>query len=130
MGRTEVHPKTVTKPWGKEVWIELNDKYCFKELHLKQGNRTSFQYHQKKHETGYVIKGKLELWLENDKGEIIKKIMEVGDFYIIKPLKKHRMIAIEDAVYLEASTPEVDDVIRLEDDVGRPNGKIKSEHSK
>ena len=63
-------PKTINKPWGKEVWLELNDKYCYKRIYINAGQRTSFQYHQKKLETNYIISGQAEVWLENNQGII------------------------------------------------------------
>ena len=67
--------KTVSKPWGKEIWLELNDKYCYKRIYIDAGTRTSYQYHENKLETNYIIEGEAEVWLENDSGEVeIKKI--------------------------------------------------------
>ena len=123
-----IGPKIVNKPWGKEVWIEVNDKYCFKKLHLNKGKRTSFQFHEQKIETLYLIDGVLEVLLENDVGELVTFFMYPGDFLNVRPPKKHRMTAVENCVYFEASTPEVDDVIRIEDDSKRQSGKIESEH--
>lgn len=122
------YPKTVDKPWGKEVWLELNDRYCYKRIYINAGHRTSFQYHEKKHETNYIISGEAEVWLENDNGEIEKKKMKADDFFNVIPPKKHRVIALTDLVLQEVSTPEVDDVIRIEDDAARGNGRIASEH--
>ena len=122
--------KTINKPWGKELWLELNDKYCYKRIHINKGHRTSFQYHEKKLETNYIIKGKAEIWLEDDKGEIQKTIMKEGDHFTVHPPKKHRVIALTDIILQEVSTPEVDDVIRIEDDANRSDGKIEHEHSK
>ena len=122
------YPKTVVKPWGKEVWLELNDRYCYKRIYINAGHRTSFQYHEKKHETNYIISGEAEVWLENDKGEIEKKKMKADDFFPVRPPQKHRVIAITDLVLQEVSTPEVDDVIRIEDDAARGDGRIESEH--
>ena len=65
--------KVVHKPWGKEEWLALNDFYCYKRIYINAGYKTSFQYHEKKHETNYIIKGEAEVWLENDEGKIIKK---------------------------------------------------------
>ena len=120
--------KTVKKPWGKEIWMELNDKYCYKRLYINAGHRTSFQYHLKKLETIYIIKGQAEVWLENESGEIEKKIMGPDCFFTNKPMQKHRVVAITDIILQEVSTPEVDDVIRIEDDTNRKDGKIESEH--
>jgi len=121
-------PKTVKKPWGKEVWLELNDKYCYKRIYINAGTKTSFQYHHKKKETNYIIEGEAEIWLENDSGEIDKTKMGPNDFFTVHPPKKHRVIAITDVILQEVSTPEVDDVIRIEDDSNRPDGRIEEEH--
>jgi len=80
--------KTVIKPWGKEIWLELNDRYCYKRIYINAGTRTSFQYHEKKFETNYIIDGKAEVWLENDKGEIEKIQMGPNDFFNVQPPKK------------------------------------------
>ena len=122
--------KTIYKPWGKELWLELNDKYCYKRIHINAGTKTSYQYHIKKLETNYIIKGKAEVWLENDEGVVEKKIMKQGDFFTVNPPKKHRVIAITDIILQEVSTPEVDDVVRISDDSGRGDGKIEHEHMK
>jgi choline kinase/quercetin dioxygenase-like cupin family protein/thiamine kinase-like enzyme len=122
--------KTIYKPWGKELWLELNDKYCYKRIHINAGTKTSYQYHVEKLETNYIIEGKAEVWLENDEGVVEKKIMKAGDFFTVHPPKKHRVIAITDIVLQEVSTPEVDDVIRISDDSDRGDGKIEHEHMK
>ncbi len=121
--------KEVTKPWGKEVWLELNDHYCYKRIYINAGTRTSYQYHNKKIETNFIIAGEAEVWLENDNGVVEKFQMTAGDFFNVAPPKKHRVIAITDIILQEVSTPEVDDVVRLEDDTQRPDGKIESEHA-
>ena len=122
--------KTIYKPWGKEEWLELNDKYCYKRIYINAGTKTSYQYHDQKLETNYIIEGTAEIWLENDEGVVEKKIMKAGDFFTVEPPKKHRVIAISDIILQEVSTPEVDDVIRISDDSGRGSGKIKHEHMK
>lgn len=121
--------KTVTKPWGKEEWLELNDAYCYKRIYINAGYKTSFQYHEKKRETNYLISGKAEVWLENDMGEIEKKIFNAGEFFNVLPPKKHRVIALTDIILQEVSTPEVNDVIRIEDDANRKDGLIEGEHT-
>jgi len=120
--------KIVHKPWGKEVWLELNDKYCYKRIYINAGYKTSFQYHQFKKETNYIIEGTAEVWLENDEGIIEKKIMNAGDYFNVTPPKKHRVIAITDIILQEVSTPEVDDVFRIDDEFHRADGKILAEH--
>lgn len=120
--------KTVHKPWGKEEWLELNDAYCYKRIYINAGYKTSFQYHQFKKETNYIIAGTAEVWLENDNGEIEKKIMKAGDYFNVTPPKKHRVIAITDIILQEVSTPEVDDVFRIDDEFARADGKVEAEH--
>lgn len=120
--------KTVYKPWGKEEWIELNDKYCYKRIYINAGYKTSYQYHNFKRETNYIISGEAEIWLENDEGIVEKKIMKSGDFFNVTPPKKHRVIALTDIILQEVSTPEVDDVFRIDDEFNRPDGRVTSEH--
>ncbi len=122
--------KTIYKPWGKEVWLELNNKYCYKRIYINAGTKTSYQYHEQKLETNFIIDGTAEVWLENDEGVVEKKIMKAGEFFTVKPPRKHRVIAVTDIILQEVSTPEVDDVIRISDDSGRGDGKIEHEHMK
>lgn len=120
--------KTIYKPWGKEEWLELNDKYCYKRIYINAGYKTSYQYHKFKRETNYIISGEAEIWLENEDGIVEKKIMRSGEYFNVTPPKKHRVIALTDIILQEVSTPEVDDVIRIEDDTNRIDGKIEGEH--
>ena len=120
--------KTVMKPWGKEEWIAYNEFYALKLISLNEGHRTSLHYHNEKHETYYVDRGRILSWLENENGSIDKKEMEAGSIVEILPGKTHRVEAIEDAILIEVSTPHLDDVIRVEDDFGRGDGRIASEH--
>ena len=121
--------KIVKKHWGKEVWLELNDKYCYKRIYINKGTRTSYQYHNHKLETNYIISGDAEVWLENEKGIVEKILMKKDDFFTVLPRRKHRVIAITDLILQEVSTPEVDDVIRIHDDMSRPSGRIEDEHN-
>ena len=120
--------KIVHKPWGKEEWLALNDFYCYKRIYINAGYKTSYQYHQFKHETNYIISGTAEVWLENEDGLVEKKIMNAGDFFYVTPPRKHRVIAITDIILQEVSTPHVDDVIRINDEFNRTDGKIEAEH--
>lgn len=120
--------KVIYKPWGSEHWLELNDKYCYKRIYINAGHKTSYQYHEKKIETNYLIEGKAEIWLENEHGKIETFIMEKDQFFTVPKNRKHRVIAITNIILQEVSTPEVDDVIRIEDDTQRGNGKITDEH--
>tara|TARA_B110000444_G_scaffold260835_1_gene309474 strand:+ start:1666 stop:2001 length:336 start_codon:yes stop_codon:yes gene_type:complete len=107
--------KIIEKPWGHEELIELNDKYCLKKLLMKNGKRCSLQYHEKKLETIYVLEGDLSIQL-NKKVVVLKP----GQSITIQVGEVHRMFAENgDSLYLESSTPELDDVIRIEDDFGR-----------
>jgi mannose-6-phosphate isomerase len=98
--------KTIYKPWGREEWLELNDKYCYKRIYINAGTKTSYQYHENKLETNYLIEGTAEFWLENDEGVVEKTIEKPGFFVTIKPFKKHRVVAVTDIILQEVSTPE------------------------
>lgn len=120
--------KVVYKPWGKEEWLALNKFYCYKRIYINAGYKTSYQYHEFKHETNYIIEGTAEVWLENDEGIVEKKIMNAGEFFDVIPPRKHRVIALTDIVLQEVSTPHVDDVFRINDEFNRADGKIEAEH--
>ncbi len=116
--------KIIEKPWGQEEILEINNSYVVKRLTMKAGHKCSLQYHENKLETIYVLSGKLIIWLEGMKSEkqlIITPIeFSPGDVITIPTYTKHRMEAKEeDSIYLECSTPELDDVVKLHDDYGR-----------
>jgi len=111
--------KIVIKPWGEERWLELNSNYCYKVISINAGSRTSYQYHERKTETICIISGDAEVWLENDDGFVEKSKMVESDYFTVPPLRKHRVTAITDLVFHEVSTPEVEDVVRVEDDFNR-----------
>ena len=111
----------IEKPWGKEEILQINSKYMFKRLTMYKGHRCSLQYHLKKIETIFVLKGKLNILSGHDKNSLESVIYEEGQFITLFPGNIHRMEAIEDCVYLEASTPEIDDVVRIKDDYNRIN---------
>ena len=108
----------INKPWGFEELIEINKKYMFKKLYMKKGHRCSLQFHNKKHETVFVLSGKLKLTLKK-KNRFFFKIMTKGQSITISPKTIHRMQAISNCYYLEASTPEIKDVVRIQDDYRR-----------
>ncbi|HLL06080.1 MAG TPA: cupin domain-containing protein [Myxococcaceae bacterium] len=110
--------RRVEKPWGYELIWAHTERYVGKLLHVKQGHKLSLQYHNKKDETIHVQSGKLLFVVDEGQG-LIEKEMNPGESYHIKPLTKHRMVAITDCDILEVSTPELDDVVRLEDAYGR-----------
>ena len=109
----------IEKPWGREEVIEINDKYMVKKLTMWKGHRCSLQLHNHKKETIYVLSGQLKIFSGLDKNNLKDKIYKAGETITISPGTIHRMEGVEDSVYLEASTPEMDDVVRLVDDYNR-----------
>ena len=116
----QVKVKTVPKPWGHETWYASGRHYAGKILEIKRGHRLSLQYHRVKHETIYVLKGRFVLRL-GEKDHVIGPGIAVE----IRPGTKHRFEARFGSVtLLEVSTPQLRDIVRLEDDYGRAR-KIK-----
>ena len=111
--------RVIEKPWGREEVVEINDKYMVKKLTMWAGHRCSLQYHNKKMETIYVLSGVLKITQGISQDALEDKLYRAGDTITISAGLIHRMEGVEDAVYLEASTPEIDDVVRLLDDYQR-----------
>ena len=111
--------QVIQKPWGKEEVIEINDKYMMKKLTMLKGHRCSLQLHNYKKETIYVLSGQLRIISGPDQNNLTGKVYTAGDSITIAPSTVHRMEGVEDSVYLEASSPEMDDVVRLVDDYDR-----------
>jgi mannose-6-phosphate isomerase len=109
----------VDKPWGYELRWAITERYAGKILHIKKGEALSLQFHEKKDEYQYVIKGAIDIELGGPEGELTTRRMKVGDTLHITPGTRHRLTALEDTDIFEVSTPEVDDVVRLEDRYGR-----------
>ena len=142
--------KTVNKPWGHELWIAdgIRTPYALKKILFKAGTRTSLQVHKYKFETNYVLSGSgrllrskeffdIDTFLE--KGMTTNEVadyentfeiifLEAGVYFDVEPGYVHRVYADSDLEFMEASTPHLDDVIRLQDDLGRTHGKIDKEH--
>jgi mannose-6-phosphate isomerase len=117
-GPTEV--RRVSKPWGHEIIWAANDLYVGKILHIKAGHRLSVQYHNVKDETVYLLSGELRYWVALDaSGEPQDMHLTTGQAFRITPLTIHYMEAVTDCDVLEASTPHLDDVVRLKDQYGR-----------
>jgi mannose-6-phosphate isomerase len=114
-------PKRVDKPWGYELWWARTDRYVGKILHLRRGESLSLQYHNVKDETIMLQAGRLlfEMRPAGTEGELKKIEMKPGDVFHITPGTLHRMTGIEDCDIVEVSTPELEDVVRLEDRYGR-----------
>jgi mannose-6-phosphate isomerase-like protein (cupin superfamily) len=113
------HARTVPKPWGHELIWALTDRYCGKILVIEAGRRLSLQRHERKDESIYVMSGRLILYLEDDSGTVAATELGPGDGAHVPIGRIHRYEAIDRVELLEVSTPEIDDVIRLEDDFGR-----------
>ena len=111
--------KRVEKPWGHELIWAMTGDYVGKILHIKKGYALSLQYHREKDETIFVQSGRMrfEHFREGEEPQATELL--AGDAYHITPGLRHRMVALEDCDVLEASTPELDDVVRLEDRYGR-----------
>jgi mannose-6-phosphate isomerase len=108
----------VDKPWGHELHWAKTERYVGKVLHVTAGHALSLQYHNVKDETIFLWKGKLLFEIQN--GDALeKREMLPGESVHITPHTIHRMTAIEDSDIFEVSTPELDDVVRLEDRYGR-----------
>lgn len=142
--------KTVNKHWGHELWIAdgVRTPYALKKIFFKAGNRTSLQVHREKFETNYVLSGTGKLYRSHELFDIDNFLsngmtdIEVAEYeesldvidlhegtvFDVKPGYVHRVVATTDLTFMEASTIQLDDVIRLQDDKGRTHGKIQHEH--
>lgn len=126
-----MRPNIITKPWGwEEIWGNVPGKYLGKTLHINMNNRLPLQYHEKKEETIYVIRGVLTLItkqlqdtddrMPNNQLVEIKQKLGPGEYFHITPGTIHRFCADKgDVVLTEVSTYYFDDVVRLEDDYNR-----------
>ena len=112
-------PRRVDKPWGHEIIWAHADQYVGKLLVINAGRRQSFQYHEVKDEWIHVLSGRLLLTLENAAGVVEDRELGPGEGAHVAVGRRHRYTAIETCTLIEVSTPELDDVVRLEDDFGR-----------
>ncbi len=112
-------PTTVQKPWGNELIWARTDRYVGKILHIKAGESLSLQYHRVKEETIMVLSGRIEFehYAEGETPQ--KTVLEPRVPFHVTPGLRHRMVALVDTDIVEVSTPELDDVVRLEDRYGR-----------
>jgi mannose-6-phosphate isomerase-like protein (cupin superfamily) len=110
--------RRVEKPWGHEVVWAHTERYVGKLLHIARGHRLSRQYHVRKDETFLVQSGEMDL--EVGEGAEMRVVrMKKGDAFHCAPRTVHRMVAVTDVDVIEVSTPELDDVVRIEDAYGR-----------
>ena len=107
------------KPWGYELRWGITERYAGKVLHINKGEALSLQYHERKDEYQYLVKGAVEMELGGPDGALTKQRMQAGDTLHIVPGTRHRLTAVEDTDIFEVSTPEIDDVVRLDDRYGR-----------
>ena len=148
--RTRSQVKMVTKPWGNltiegvegvgELWLTFDRdqegtqveaekmRYIMKELHIKRGTWASLQHHVAKAETNHLVSGIAEAYMENENEVMERSIFTAGDSWVVIPGRRHRLHSLTDLVMDEASTWEIDDVVRHKDDTGRGDGRIQSEH--
>ena len=117
-GRAEV--RRVEKPWGYEIIWAHTDRYVGKILHVNAGEQLSVQYHERKDETIYLLSGEMKYWVQLPGDSVLRdQQLIAGQSFRITPLTVHYMEAITDCDVLEASTPELDDVVRMKDRYGR-----------
>lgn len=117
--------KKIEKPWGYEEIVEYNYNYVVKKLYMKKDHSCSTQYHELKKETITVLKGILRIYIGKDINSLDYKDYEEGEYITINPYTIHKMKAMTDCIYLETSTTELWDVIRLQDEYGRLNDSSK-----
>jgi mannose-6-phosphate isomerase len=110
--------RRVDKPWGYELIWALSEHYCGKILYVTAGEQLSLQYHRRKDETLYVAMGRAEIEIGNADERSVA-VVEPGAGVRIRPGIVHRMRALEDTLFLEVSTPELEDVVRIDDLYGR-----------
>jgi len=111
--------REVNKPWGFERHWAVTDRYVGKLLHINANESLSLQYHRRKDETIYVQRGRMRFEMGPLGGPLETREMGPCDCVHVTPWTVHRMTALEDCDLLEVSTPELKDVVRLEDRYGR-----------
>jgi quercetin dioxygenase-like cupin family protein len=116
--------RRVDKPWGHEIWWAQTDRYAGKLLFVRAGERLSLQYHEIKDETSYLISGRLTLLKGPAADQLTSRGLAPGDSWRNQPGEVHTIEAVEDALIAEVSTPELDDVVRLEDRYGREGTSV------
>ena len=120
LDRWAVDVRKVEKPWGYELIWALTDRYCGKVLFIRAGHSLSLQFHREKDESWLVQSGRAKLELgEAGEGVLREEVIAAGAAFHYLPGTVHRVTALEDTTILEVSTPQLDDVVRLEDAYGR-----------
>ena len=116
--------RRVWKPWGEEIIFAETERYVGKILVVRRNETLSLQYHHRKDETLYLHRGSVRLWIEEG-GSLRESPFPAGEACRIRPGTRHRLQALEDSEVLEVSTPELDDVVRLDDCYGRIAAETK-----
>jgi mannose-6-phosphate isomerase len=119
LDRFAVDVKRIDKPWGYELLYALTDRYCGKVIFIRGGEELSLQFHREKDETLYVHSGRVEFEIGDPGKAVDTEVVGAGRAFHLQPGTVHRLRALEDTVVLEVSTPELDDIVRLEDRYGR-----------
>jgi mannose-6-phosphate isomerase-like protein (cupin superfamily) len=117
--RFGVEPRLVEKPWGYEIIYAVTDRYCGKLLLVHAGEELSLQYHRRKDETLYLTEGLAEIEIGKIGSPPATELLRPGAALHVPPGTVHRLHALEDCVFLEVSTPELEDVVRIKDRYGR-----------
>ena len=119
LDRFAVEVKRHETPWGYELMFAATDRYCGKVIFVKAGEQLSLQFHREKDETIYVQSGRAEFEIGDPGGPLDVEVVGPGRAFHVRAGTVHRVRALEDTVLLEVSTPEIEDVVRLEDRYGR-----------
>jgi len=119
LDRFAVEVKRVEKPWGYEVIFAVTDRYCGKVIFVRAGEQLSLQFHRSKDETIYVQSGRAEFEIGDPGGPLDAEVVGPGHAFHVAAGTVHRVRAVDDTILLEVSTPEIEDVVRLEDRYGR-----------
>ncbi|HEX3056508.1 MAG TPA: cupin domain-containing protein [Gaiellaceae bacterium] len=120
LDRWAFEPRRVEKPWGWELIWAHADAYVGKVLFVRAGHSLSLQFHREKDESWYVESGRAKLELGETGNAVLKtEVVSAGACFRYRPGTVHRVTAIEDTTIIEVSTPQLDDVVRLEDKYGR-----------
>ena len=112
-------PRRIEKPWGHELWFALTDRYAGKIITVRAGHRLSLQYHDRKDETSHLVSGSMKLVQGPTRHDLTETVIKPGATWRNEPGTVHTVEALEDATFFEVSTPELHDVVRLEDAYGR-----------
>lgn len=115
----EGRPDEVPKPWGSELWFAHTERYAGKILRVRAGCRLSVQYHEQKDETSYVLSGRVIVSQGDSAEKMTTRELGPGESWRNAPGVVHTLEAVEDAEIVEVSTPQLEDVVRLEDRYGR-----------